>query len=104
MQSTSEGNLLEIIDLAHSLRQEHLYISNEQNTFLNLNDTLIKNSSNVAQVICVVDFCTYTKIEIVCFVEIVVVIVVNYMEENEILTFLICIKTDDENVFFLFNE
>lgn len=51
MQSTSEGNLLEIIDLAHSLRQEHLYISNEQNTFLNLNDTLIKNASNVAQVI-----------------------------------------------------
>lgn len=53
MQSASEGNLLEIIDLAHSLRQEHLYISNEQNTFLNLNDTLIKNSSNVAQVIVV---------------------------------------------------
>ncbi|KAG4079273.1 hypothetical protein HA402_006996 [Bradysia odoriphaga] len=49
MQSASEGNLLEIIDLAHSLRQEHLYISNEQNTFLSLNDTLIKNSSNVAQ-------------------------------------------------------
>lgn len=50
MQSTSEGNLLEIIDLAHSLRQEQLYITNEQNTFNHLNETLAKNSSNVAQV------------------------------------------------------
>lgn len=50
MQSISEGNLLEIIDLAHSLRQEHLYITNEQNTFVSLNEALNKNSSNVAQV------------------------------------------------------
>lgn len=50
METSSEGNLLEIIDLAHSLRQEHLYITNEQHMFLTLNETLIKNSSNVAQV------------------------------------------------------
>lgn len=50
MQSISNGNLLEIIDLAHSLRQEHLFIVNEQNTFHNLTETLNRNSSNVAQV------------------------------------------------------
>lgn len=50
MQSNNEGNLLEIIDLAHSLRQEQLFIANEQNTFNKLNETLLKNSSNVAQV------------------------------------------------------
>ena len=50
MENSNDGNLLEIIDLAHSLRQEHLYITNEQHTFRNLNETLIKNSSNVAQV------------------------------------------------------
>lgn len=50
MQSASEGNLLEIIDLANSLRQEHLFIQNEQNTFIKLNDTLATNSSKVAQV------------------------------------------------------
>lgn len=50
MQSISNGNLLEIIDLAHSLRQEHLFIVNEQNTFNNLTETLNRNSSNVAQV------------------------------------------------------
>lgn len=50
MQPISNGNLLEIIDLAHSLRQEHLFIVNEQNTFNNLTETLNRNSSNVAQV------------------------------------------------------
>lgn len=50
MQQITNGNLLEIIDLANSLRQEHLFIANEQNAFNNLNDTLKRNSSNVAQV------------------------------------------------------
>lgn len=50
MQPIENGNLLEIIDLAHSLRQEHLFIVNEQNTFNNLTETLNRNSSNVAQV------------------------------------------------------
>lgn len=50
MERANEGNLLEIIDLAHSLRQEHLYITSEQQMFLNLNETLNKNAANVAQV------------------------------------------------------
>lgn len=50
MERANEGNLLEIIDLAHSLRQEHLYITSEQQMFLTLNETLNKNASNVAQV------------------------------------------------------
>lgn len=50
MQSINNGNLLEIIDLAHSLRQEHLFIANEQATFNRLSETLTRNSSNVAQV------------------------------------------------------
>lgn len=50
MQPISNGNLLEVIDLAHSLRQEHLFIVNEQNTFNNLTETLNRNSANVAQV------------------------------------------------------
>lgn len=50
MQSINNGNLLEIIDLAHSLRQEHLFIANEQAAFNRLNETLSCNSSSVAQV------------------------------------------------------
>lgn len=50
MQSINNGNLLEIIDLAYSLRQEHLFIANEQATFNRLNETLSRNSSSVAQV------------------------------------------------------
>lgn len=50
MQPINNGNLLEIIDLAHSLRQEHLFIANEQASFNRLNETLSRNSSNVAQV------------------------------------------------------
>lgn len=50
MQAINNGNLLEIIDLAHSLRQEHLFIAHEQATFNRLNDTLTRNSLNVAQV------------------------------------------------------
>lgn len=51
MQPLENGNLLEIIDLAHSLRQEHLFIVHEQTSFNRLNETLNRNSSNVAQVI-----------------------------------------------------
>lgn len=59
MQANTNGNLLEIIDLANSLRQEHLFIANEQNAFNNLNDTLKRNSSNVAQVSCSVRDCLF---------------------------------------------
>lgn len=50
MEQTNNGNLLEIIDLAQSLRQEHLFIVNEQNTFIRLADTLKEKAENVAQV------------------------------------------------------
>lgn len=50
MQSASNSNLLEIIDLAQSLRQEHLFVANEQDTFNQLNDELCKNSLNIAKV------------------------------------------------------
>lgn len=50
MQSINNGNLLEIIDLAHSLRQEHLFITNEQDSFNRLNETIGLNSTSVAQV------------------------------------------------------
>lgn len=48
MQSINNGNLLEIIDLAHSLWQEHLFIANEQAAFNRLNETLSRNSSSAA--------------------------------------------------------
>ena len=50
MQSTNNSNLLEIIDLAHSLRHEHLFIANEQDTFNQLNDDLCKNALNITKV------------------------------------------------------
>jgi len=50
MQASNEGNLLEIIDLAHSLRQEQLFISNEQNTFIKLNESLLTNTLHASQV------------------------------------------------------
>lgn len=50
MQSANNSNLLEIIDLAQSLRQEHLFVANEQDTFNQLNDELCKNSINIAKV------------------------------------------------------
>lgn len=50
MQSTNNSNLLEIIDLAHSLREEHLFIANEQDTFNQLNDDLCKNALNIVKV------------------------------------------------------
>lgn len=49
MDPRGDGNLLEIIDLAHSLRQEHLYVTNEQKMFRTLNATLHANAANVAQ-------------------------------------------------------
>lgn len=50
-QDTEEdGSLLEIIELAHSLRQEQLFITNEQNSYISLNESLVQNASRVAQV------------------------------------------------------
>lgn len=49
MQSGNDETLLDIIDLAHSLRQEQLFISHEQTSFVNLNEKLNRNSLNLSQ-------------------------------------------------------
>ncbi|XP_055380440.1 receptor-mediated endocytosis protein 6 homolog isoform X2 [Condylostylus longicornis] len=49
MQPDNEGNLLEIIDLAHTLRQEQLFIRHEQESFNNLRKTFANNSAKIAQ-------------------------------------------------------
>lgn len=43
------GGLLEIMDLARTLRQEQLFIQSEQSAFRSLNDQLTRNSSLVCQ-------------------------------------------------------
>uniref|UniRef100_A0A1B0DQU9 Uncharacterized protein n=1 Tax=Phlebotomus papatasi TaxID=29031 RepID=A0A1B0DQU9_PHLPP len=49
MEPSAGGNLLEVIDLAHSLRQEQLFISKEQNSFVLLSETLQENASEVSE-------------------------------------------------------
>lgn len=49
MQSSSEGSLIDIIDLAQSLRQEQLFITSERNAFGKLKENLHRNSENVSQ-------------------------------------------------------
>lgn len=49
MQSSSEGSLLDIIDLAHALRQEKLFVINEKTTFQKLTINLSNQSENVSQ-------------------------------------------------------
>ncbi|XP_059612505.1 receptor-mediated endocytosis protein 6 homolog [Phlebotomus argentipes] len=49
METSAGGNLLEVIDLAHSLRQEQLFISKEQSFFVRLSETLQENTSEVAE-------------------------------------------------------
>jgi hypothetical protein len=50
MQQPNMITLLDLIDLAHSLRQEQLFITNEQHIFARLNDSLSIDSRNVFQV------------------------------------------------------
>lgn len=50
MDTESEGNLLEIMDLARTLRQEQLFIQHEQAAFASLAESLTINSSQIAQV------------------------------------------------------
>jgi hypothetical protein len=50
MQQQNVITLLDLIDLAHSLRQEQLFINNEQHIFARLNDSLNIDSRNVFQV------------------------------------------------------
>ncbi|GAB0092754.1 Receptor-mediated endocytosis protein 6 homolog [Sergentomyia squamirostris] len=49
MESTAGGNLLEVIDLAHSLRQEQLFISKEQNSYMTLSESLQDNATEVSE-------------------------------------------------------
>lgn len=49
MQPENEGNLLEVMDLARTLRQEQLFIQSEKSAFRNLNDQLTRNSALVCQ-------------------------------------------------------
>ncbi|XP_075157188.1 GTPase activating protein and VPS9 domains 1 [Haematobia irritans] len=49
MESNTEGNLLEIMDLARTLRQEQLFIQQEQATFLQLTEALSENSSSITK-------------------------------------------------------
>lgn len=56
MESSAGGNLLEVINLAHSLRQEQLFVSKEQNSFVTISETLQENASKVSEV------CVCTKV------------------------------------------
>lgn len=49
MQTSSEGSLLDIIDLAHSLHQEQLFITNEKSTFKKLSINLSTCSESVSE-------------------------------------------------------
>lgn len=42
--------LIDVIDLAESLRQEQLFISNERSTYHRLNDTLTQHCNTVTEV------------------------------------------------------
>lgn len=50
MESNTEGNLLEVMDLARTLRQEQLFIQQEQTTFAQLTETLAENSASITKV------------------------------------------------------
>uniref|UniRef100_T1PED5 Receptor-mediated endocytosis protein 6 homolog n=1 Tax=Musca domestica TaxID=7370 RepID=T1PED5_MUSDO len=49
MESNTEGNLLEIMDLARTLRQEQLFIQQEQATFAQLTEALSDNSTSITK-------------------------------------------------------
>uniref|UniRef100_A0A1B0FH28 Receptor-mediated endocytosis protein 6 homolog n=1 Tax=Glossina morsitans morsitans TaxID=37546 RepID=A0A1B0FH28_GLOMM len=49
METNAEGNLLEIMDLARTLRQEQLFIQQEQNSFAQLTETLSQNSISITK-------------------------------------------------------
>ncbi|XP_030379030.1 receptor-mediated endocytosis protein 6 homolog [Scaptodrosophila lebanonensis] len=49
MEPTTAGNLLEIIDLARTLRQEQLFIQQEQAAFAQLNDALETNATEITK-------------------------------------------------------
>lgn len=50
MEPPAAGNLLEIMDLARTLRQEQLFIQQEQAAFVQLNGTLETNAGTITKV------------------------------------------------------
>lgn len=44
-------SILDILELAHSLRQEQLSIANERNSYIKLNEKLKESTSNTSQVL-----------------------------------------------------
>lgn len=51
MENTSVISILDILELAHSLRQEQLSIANERNSYIKLNEKLKESTSNTSQVL-----------------------------------------------------
>lgn len=50
MENPNEITILDVLELAHSLRQEQLSIANERNSYIKLNESLQENSANASQV------------------------------------------------------
>lgn len=50
MEPTAGGNLLEIMDLARTLRQEQLFIQHEQAAFAQLTSALETNATTITEV------------------------------------------------------
>ena len=50
MENTNSISILDILELAHSLRQEQLSIANERNSYIKLNEKLKESTSNASQV------------------------------------------------------
>lgn len=50
MEPNSEDNLLEIMDLARTLRQEQLFIQQEQAAFAQFTESLSENSAAITKV------------------------------------------------------
>lgn len=50
MEPPAAGNLLEIMDLARTLRQEQLFIQQEQATFAQLTSALETNAGTITKV------------------------------------------------------
>lgn len=49
MEPNTEGNLLDIMDLARTLRQEQLFIQQEQSTFGQLSESMLENATAITK-------------------------------------------------------
>jgi hypothetical protein len=66
MENPNEITILDVLELAHSLRQEQLSIANEKNAYIRLNENLIESTSNTSQVslefTIIIEFCHFLQI------------------------------------------